>query len=495
MKNRSIILRKYYALRVELASPLCISGGDDDDTDADVLVNGSGEAFVPGTSIAGAMRNYLEIEKSRDCIFGYSKDEMGRMSSVYISDLYFDKQDQAPVDSVQLTDEKTENNKSDSQKKHPVISVRDFVQLTDEKTVNNKFDMQVIETGEIGTIYLDYVVRQGEEKESLDRDITDIIHAIQDGTIRFGANKNRGMGRFTVTDIYERTFDFTGGDAAAEWISFMREKKILSAYGAPKTFADWEKGQRSSRIPKYVTITVPLKLTGGISIRKYSVEPGKADFEHITCNGKPVIPGSSWGGAIRADVRDILEQLGCNREKIKKLMDIWFGFVDVKNPEKASKTGGQSTETKNAPKADGQSTDTKYAAEQSRVVIAESVIEGAVALPMTRNRINRFDASTINGALYSEIAYFGGTTELKLMVREDAEGSDEHAVSALIGVLSMVTEDIRNGYVAVGGQTAVGRGIFSAGEKDVEYSKKISLSKCMEELYALVMEEGKHAVG
>ena len=61
------------------------------------------------------------------------------MSSLYISDLYFDtRPDHAAVR----------------------VSVRDGVALTEEKQADNKFDMEIIESGVCGIIYFHYIVRQ-----------------------------------------------------------------------------------------------------------------------------------------------------------------------------------------------------------------------------------------------------------------------------------------------------------------------------------------------
>ena len=69
-----ICKRIYYAIDVQLKSPLCISNGEDYYTDADVLTNGNGEYFVPGTSLAGAFRNYLNNKNEFCFYFGYLLD-------------------------------------------------------------------------------------------------------------------------------------------------------------------------------------------------------------------------------------------------------------------------------------------------------------------------------------------------------------------------------------------------------------------------------------
>lgn len=405
-----IVKRSYYAVEISLRSPLALPGGENEVTDMDVLRNGKDEVFIPGTSIAGAFRGYLQKSKQEECSFGFSRGEDGRMSSVYISDIYFDKE--------------------------PVISVRDGVQLSGDKQVENKFDMEVIETGAAGILYLNYVTRENDKTDDTDREVAQLIRGMESGEIRFGSNKNRGFGRFAVKKVYQESFT---PDQVTEWISFSQKIQDLSAYSVNKEYKEWIRDFQSAE-QKYYVIRVPLQLTGGISIRKYSTQPMKADFEHVTCNGEAVIPGTSWNGAIRADVKNILKQLGCSAEKSKDMIDKWFGYVNVKK--------GKKTETRDRKRTD---------ARQSMVVIGESIIRNTVPVPMTRNKISRFDASTIESALYSEITRCGGETELEIMVKKD----EDCWYYALLAILELVIQDICKGYVSVGGQAAVGRGIFS----------------------------------
>lgn len=443
-ENR-IIRRKYYAADVTLLSPLSVSSGLNETTDADVLVNGNGEIFVPGTSLAGAMRNALGQKKKEKGIFGYSDGEKGEMSSLFISDLYFLRKSNVSVrDGVQLTDENEP-------------------EWTDDKKVKNKFDREIVETGASGTLYLNYIVREKDRGKDFEEGISLIFQGIQSGEIRFGARKNRGFGRLKIDTVYQKSFEMRDGQnsqTVQDWTDFVQNCSDAESSNTPRTayydekesFEAWMRQQHAIQ-SKYIKITVPLKLTGGISIRKYSTQPDKADFEHITCNGKPVIPGTSWTGAIRSDIRDIFTELGCDKETMQKILGQWFGKV----------SSGES--------------------EQSKVVVGESIIEEAVSLPMTRNRINRFDASAKDGALYSEISFFGGKTELEIMVRK-GENKDHQA---LLGGLMLVIEDIREGLVAVGGQTAVGRGIFEEDkDREIIYSEPIDEKACREALYALI---------
>ena len=65
----------------------------------------------------------------------------------------------------------------------------------------------------------------------------------------------------------------------------------------------------------------------------------EADFEQLTIqqifeNGEetqsvPVIPGTSWAGAIRSRTKKLLKDLNCSEEAAERMINGWFGYVDV----------------------------------------------------------------------------------------------------------------------------------------------------------------------
>lgn len=453
-KVNKILKRCYITVKIELASPLALSNGFDENTDSDVLRNGLGEIFVPGTSIAGAFRNYLDKKKNEPGIFGYSKPmentkDSGRMSSIFISDLYL---------------------------KNTNIAERDGIKLNDDKIVDDtgKFDYEIVETGATGSLKIEQVVREQDVPEEKDtpsdidsivkNEISILLSALDSGEIRLGSKKNRGCGWISVKEVYYDSFTDTQRN---EWIEYC---KNLQKRDSNNQWNDWkiELNDKS----KYISISIPLKLVGGISIRRYSAQPQQSDYEHITIKktGKensekiPVIPGSSWNGAIRNCAKRIMKEL--KMPEIDTKLNVWFGM----------------NATDAAKKADMR---------QSMVVFKESIIKGAVELPITRNKVNRFDASTVNSALYSETSYFGGTTILEILVqKKENEYENDLIVKPLIGLLTLIIKELEEGYLAVGGQTSVGRGIFeSNGEvcfSDKFNSKKLQ-TECLQALASLAL--------
>lgn len=393
MENRKVVKKIVFIVEMQLVSPLCVSNGDDTYSDSDLQRNFNGEKiFVPGSSLAGAMRKYLNSDEEKNCLFGYAGDDDGIQSPIVITDLKFMKE--------------------------ATVSIRDGVRLKDKVAVEKgKFDIEIIEPDLAGRFHLLLTIREGDDETKWIKSIYAIFSGIENGEIRFGSNKNRGFGKFSSLQISQKVFT---AENYKDWLRYN-----MNVEQADLGFEKLKKEKwHSHKGEKLISLKAPLKLRGGISIRKYSAIED-INFEHICCNGNPIVPGTSWDGAIRSRAVEILNELevSCGEELIKQ----WFGYVN----------------------------EDKQQAKQSEVIIEESVISKAKPLHMTRNRINRFSAKTIDGALFTEKSYFIGKTELIVYVRKEVK-----EYKAIMGLLCLILRDIVNGYLAVGGQTAIGRGIF-----------------------------------
>ena len=200
-----------------------------------------------------------------------------------------------------------------------------------------------------------------------------------------------------------------------------------TAYSSDVELCAWETNRESS--DKYVHIKIPLRLTGGISIRQYQAKKGEPDYKHITANGKPVIPGTSFAGAIRRRCIAIAKEVLGDDSKIKDLTQDCFGYV-------------------------GTSSGNKETARISRVIFGESIIEGAKPLNISRTAVSRFESSAKDGALYTETTYIGG--DLVLEIKVDKRIKDK-AIPYMVPALF----DLQRGYLPVGGLTSIGRGILA----------------------------------
>ncbi len=409
--------RLFYRIPVELITPLSISSGNSELTDHDVILTEDGKPFIPGSSIAGAVREYIKDKETVEILFGNHKDDnTSSMSRIIFSDLVFDK--------------------------NVHISVRDGIALEEGmKTTRDtgKFDYQIVETHAKGTIFIECVLYDKDKSDSkkVRSVILDAIKGMNNGEIRFGFKKNRGLGRVkTGAKYFYKEFDFDKNDSGTvqNYLDFCEDIYDESNYVYEDIHYECTVSENVS------IIKIPLRLEGGISIRTYSAVPNEPDFTHLTVSGAdnkrvPVIPGSSWNGAIRARAFDILDsELGLEPE-IKNILK-----------DKLRKFWGDCGNMK---------------FQASKIIFSESKLKGSVPVRMTRNKINRFDASTCDRALYTETAYFGGDTVLEIML-----GNCSEEEQWCIYLVKLALDDLKNGLLSVGGQTAVGRGIFSGDKED-----------------------------
>lgn len=298
--------------------------------------------------------------------------------------------------------------------RHTFTTIRDCVRMNDgEKTAKNgaKFDLQAEETNAV----FEAVIELDEIGCKFAESIESAIAALNSGILRFGTKTSRGYGAVKVNELYKA--EFTLPDDADRWLDFDMFSCGDSCYNktAPAEYSGL----------KYTRILLNLSQNGGISIREYSTERQEnsdkmgANFKQMSLNsGVPVIPGTSWAGAFRSRYTDF-----CGAVKCREL----FGYVDEVS-------------------SDGRA---------SRISFSESQIQKNTYIEklITRNAVDRFSGGVKDSALFSERAVFNGKSSLEITIKK---ATDEE-LSAVCAVIC----DLDRGYLAVGGLTSVGRGLFS----------------------------------
>ena len=297
------------------------------------------------------------------------------------------------------------------------VSVRDNVALDNKvPIVGAKFDRQIVEPGARFLGFVEIV-----DEARCNRAIVEaMLSALDSGAITLGSKTTRGFGRVGIAECKCREFNMPSEKDA--WLQF----DLFSE-------ASWRDAPAVDLAPRPiddVVFDLKLKLRGAISIREYFTTPNEADFGQMSIRhvqndqvspSAPVIPGSSWAGAFRERFEKLSSKGACN--------DL-FGFV--------------------AQDADGE------AQRKSRIVFSESVIEGGGWKEISRNSIDRFTGGTKDGALFTEMAYFGGRTTLQIRIRRDALSRGAEMLAPLLSVIA----DMHNGFLAIGGLAAVGHGLF-----------------------------------
>lgn len=373
--------RQFYYIELENISPLHIGNGDNEYTDLDLLLDKEGNFYIPGTSMAGACihsLNYDMQKKLQPTTEGDSK-----ISPVFFSDAYMSED--------------------------TMIETRDGVVLDDNKQTLNmgKYDYQILPAGRHFILRIE-TVNYPNDTTDYQAIINTILSNINNHIIRVGYKSTRGFGALRVVEARQKEFT---EDNISEIFKF--NKYDTAAY---------EDMPIKESVSDYYTFTLELRLVGGISIRTYNTTSGKADFVHITSDGKPVIPGTSWNGLIRKSFRKYARLLGRN-----DLENRVFGYME--NGESA----------------------------KSKVIISESVIEGGEDILDKHTSLNRFyaGANTEQRALFSESAHYGG--EFYLMIYFDSILKDDMPV--INNIMKCIFDDLNDGIISIGGLASIGRGI------------------------------------
>lgn len=290
-------------------------------------------------------------------------------------------------------------------------TVRDSVKLEDKVGVNGaKFDMEAVETG----ISFETVIELKDDGSDAESDILRTLEAINASFLCIGSKTSRGYGRLKVVSL--KKAEFTLPDNRAEWLDFDlfdAEDKCYKETALPDSADD------------FISIKLKLKQEGAVSIRSYTVKNAddisSADYIQLSLkDGTPVIPGTSWAGAFR----DRFRQLS-NDTLTKEL----FGYAGAE----------------------------KLSQKKSLIYFSESEIVGGEMKVITRNSIDRFTAGTKDGALYTEKTCYNGSCDLEIFINKNGLEDAEKNIALICAVIC----DLDKGYLAVGGLTSVGRGMFT----------------------------------
>ena len=408
MKN--ILKKQYLKIEFTLLSPLSIGNGKNEKTDQDIVLNSRGIPYIPGSAVAGVFRDACKKVK----VMG---DEWTQRYFGSIRDNVNDNGNDNG--NKEITESQFRVYDAYIQSEEYFVSRRDGVALDDYKygIPGAKFDREILESGIIFRTFIERDIDTNESEEDAFNKLAEVLHNIP---IFFGSKISRGYGRVGNFKIFKKEFSFNTNQGSS-WLDFDMYKDNC-----------WKKSLEISKSDKVflenTKITLELALQGGISIRQYTTEIKEGveqvpDMKQLIIRQKnetgnieevPVIPGTTWAGAI-----------GHRMKLFYPNVSKYFG------------KGGE----------DGKM--------RSKIFFSESQIKDAVCKVISRNAIDRFTGSTVDGALFTEQIYYGGTTVLEIYFDLYKE-IDLDFIKSLAVALS----DLHEGLLAIGGGTSIGRGIF-----------------------------------
>ena len=440
-----IIKKHYLKITFQLDSPLCIGSGRNDITDQDILRDARGIPYIPGSAVAGVLREACQgimDDKAWKYYFGYSSTNTENKV----------KSDDDIIESQIIFYDATLVGDNEDKEGNPKyrISQRDGVALNEYKSAKKqaKFDWEILEGDCKFQTFIEISEEQSDvnEKVKADEVLTNIAKIWKETDIRFGAKTTRGYGKICNVEIIGKNFDFTLKDEISSWLDFdIFEENSWKNAILYKDMLNTLMKDSIWALKDNNRLSLELRLEGGLSIRRYSTEcsdeESSPDQEQLTTvkfdkNGSEevaVIPGTTWAGAIGHRMEELID---CSKVK-----EVERGKGDI---QKYYYFGTVNSKVK----------------EKSLIYFNESKLTGGQFKKMSRNAIDRFLGSTAEGALFTEKIYIGGETTLDISFGDPYNTAVSYS-DDFIKALAATLTDLHEGYLAVGGATSVGRGIFS----------------------------------
>jgi CRISPR/Cas system CSM-associated protein Csm3 (group 7 of RAMP superfamily) len=400
-------------------------GGAQGDDDADMMVlrdRLTGQPFLPGTSLAGALRSHLA-----DRLAGYATEEPAIVELLFGGKPQDDPAIVGPQSAAIVFDSFVRP----GAQRHSEI--RDGVAIDGPSGIASdhfKYDIEVLPAGAQFDIRVDLLVPR--EKNDVDWSdsfatppddfeqglvalLTTAISGLE-SEISLGAKRSRGFGQLSIGDWSIHRFDLQTREGWLGWLASDHEKPASGgAVAWPPAPMDRVVDRR-----KRVTVTANLEVEGAIQIASPSADPEGTDVAHLRSGNQSIVAGTSLAGALRNRALRIANVV---RENDGALwVDALFGPRGPKNLK------------------------------ASRLRVSESVIDGGRRLRPTRIRIDRFTQGVVDGALFDEEPQFGGSVTVKLELRDPGDGE--------AGLVLLLLKDLLTGDLPIGGTSSVGRGVL-----------------------------------
>lgn len=297
LNSASIIGRYTLTGTVKLTSPLIIRAGVNNDilndtVDDIVVTYHDGQPFIPGTSLAGVLRQDLQglVPDAELVLFG-SIDDKGTQSALQINDI--------PLENTNIV-------------------VRDGIRIDDVRGVTvdgAKYDFEVIESGATGQLRIDCVIRHCHEQQGakIEKALAALGNALQHG-IAIGARTVNGFGRVACKDIALEHYDFTKPDHVKAWLT----GKSGAAVAIPK---------QALVADRDLVINMDAYLEDTVLIKSIFEEAWEDKSVAL------FVPGTSVKGVLRHQCGRILQAIGSNDELVNTL----FGYSN--DDDKDSRKG------------------------------------------------------------------------------------------------------------------------------------------------------------
>lgn len=460
--QRPIVKRIIVRGTLILDTPTCLGSGDQDNpTDLPLIRDSiSNHALLTGSSIAGALRNYLREYKHGYDIDEYKTDFTTTLFGGTPRDPYGEQSPLIINDAISST--------------IPQVELRDGVRIngkTGTADEGAKYDLELLEAGTQFPLYFELLVQKEADEAEFKKALAIALRGLEKGEISLGMKKRRGFGRCKVEKWQFWEFDLRNPKDRIEWLKFdhwtrelsNKRKSFESIVVALGGVSLKEQVDQRDRLLIHATFKLasPLLIRSGQDLVQNQFSPDVVHL-HSQRKGKlqPIVSGTSLAGVLWHRAERIVNTLGKDLTIVYDL----FGKVDENTKQ----------------------------AKASRLVIDESVIENTAELVQSRIAIDRFTGGAYHGALFSEQPIFGieKAEEEKKNKKGKEKSKPSHKNKHIelklelrkpekyeIGLLMLLLKDLWTQDLPVGGTSSIGRGRLQGVEATITWQQPENLEQ------------------
>ncbi len=452
--SRGVKERIFVRGLLQLDTPTHFGGSEaEGSTDMPLLYDAKDnrKPLLTGTSIAGALRNYLreyqqgyrwqedvtaprESKSWAEKLFGHLDDQQSKQQNSQ-------RRERSSVHSWLMVDDALGQfpDTGDPTEFRDGVSIDPKTRTAEE---GKKFDLELLSAGTIFPISFELWVDEDESNSHLLEAFAIVLHGLEQGEIGLGMRKRRGYGRCHITGW--QVFHYKM-DNPTQIIGWLTHNSADNQGFQPDIYTLLDVQPSLPHQGKAFDMQAAFTLDGSLFIRSYGNEKNEADAVHLQSwrdgREKPILPGTSLAGALRARALKIANTMAAAPGQAKQFVNELFGRRMESDGDEPS---------------------------GSRLLVQETTIEQGVSnLVQNRASIDRFTGGARDTALFNEQPVWGKpetriTIDLRLLMKAEKEEGEkiesERLFNAQIGLLLLLLKDLWTCDLPLGGESSVGRG-------------------------------------
>jgi CRISPR/Cas system CSM-associated protein Csm3 (group 7 of RAMP superfamily) len=404
--------RLFFKGTLKNITPLTLSNGQDEYSDADIYRDIDGTPVITSTAFTGALKSYFEgnyPHLTKSITYKYLFGDSGRQGKYGLQAHFI-------LDDLKcISDYKT--------------NIRDGVKIDSKTNLavdQGKYDYEILEPGATFSLSGEITSRQGIDAKEIDKILQIVQSILNSGYFQVGGLTSFGFGRLQL----DKGIKSTGLLQKEKYIEYITNPAKFS-FDHQVESADLKSNYNLSIFKFQLRPTTPLFIGGG------EIKADNADDASLKSDGKYILSAKSLKGAIRHHAFRIANTIH-GEDVAHKVCNEIFGNRAKEEKEKTELTKSKFWTS------DGFIIDNDKINSQSQVAI------------------DRFTGGAIESALFAtEPVWPKSDTYVDIEWRIPTEPIH-------LGLLLLVARDLMTEMLPIGGDRAIGRGRFEAIEASLD---------------------------